>query len=612
MRLRMEHENELARLRLRHQDELARLRVLEAMLMCPICHELPAAPVAVVGCGHIFCSLCVRRYLCEQLSRSRCPDPVCRQPATASALQPLRSLDYEVHRSSVTAPGALVSAPLQSANSAPSTESPRYYAQLIDASEVVLRASLKRAGLPDTGTREELTARHHEFVLRHNAAIDGAKSPSGKDVVVAVRAWERGMLNERTRAANAAKRKAAGSMFFATVESASKRTRVSADNERSWDDRAMTATLGEGNADSKAVPAVGDSFAELIRKASLRKKYGGAAKGMTAADNDLTKSTAAGAAATSALRTSPSQSTPPPPSRKVSDRSVVFDVIDLDDDDDDVPTPPDSPINKQLPPVDEKIAQLGNTVVSTPHAVEIVDVVDNTPLSPNIGRGVDLADVQQQQGDDIFAKDAAHSDAVLNKDYMVVDGDNSAYELARAQSAELQPTPELPLRPFQSVCATRQPLVSSDINILKGPSGALQTYNEAANVAPNGPHDLRSPAVVCDADLTRRGSASVDYAALRAGSPALECTPSPFPPKMLHFEGTSQSSSADLNTSTLKEQQERMEKNRLIAQARLRANRLAREQQQQQQQPQPQQLPHKQQQEQEQQRHQRQQPPQPH
>jgi Zinc finger, C3HC4 type (RING finger) len=343
---------------------LTRLRALEAKLMCPICHELPTAPVALTACGHVFCSLCIRRYLRERASRSRCPYPVCRQPATATALLPLRVLDCEDIRAPASRPPPDPDSAAEAQTEVPTPADPlQYRAQIIDAKAPVLRASLVRAGLPDTGTLDELSARHHEFVLVHNAAMDGARTRSRHEIVDAVLAWEKGFVAERNRANNAAKRKAAGSAFCFSSGPAPKRLLpfTAEENKQSSAGRAMTSTFDHAAGDANLVPAVGDSFADLIRKASMRKE----AYAATASDVGC-----------------------PAP------------VVNLDDgDDDDVPSPPTSPVGIRshcadptslgIDPCsnlhDEPLHEPGCVLV-IPRLTESHNIVDSTPSSPTTGR----------------------------------------------------------------------------------------------------------------------------------------------------------------------------------------------------------------------------------
>lgn len=148
-----------------------RIRKLEGALQCQLCHALPAAPVALTGCGHIFCALCIRRYL---RGISACPFSGCKAPATTRDLLPLRRLDcFE------GADGSFV-------------EKPRL-PQLSDASASLLRERLGKAMLSTKGDVERLRGRYQEYVMAYNVALDGGRGPERLrvDVLEAVREWDK-------------------------------------------------------------------------------------------------------------------------------------------------------------------------------------------------------------------------------------------------------------------------------------------------------------------------------------------------------------------------------------------------------------------------------------
>eukprot|EP01079_Euglenida_sp_SAG-EU17-18_P008477 gene8477-7754_t len=69
-------------------DEFAAVEDLELVLSCAMCKEAWSAPVMLPGCGHTFCSLCIRKWL-EQ--SQTCPQ--CKAAASASGLIPNRAVE---------------------------------------------------------------------------------------------------------------------------------------------------------------------------------------------------------------------------------------------------------------------------------------------------------------------------------------------------------------------------------------------------------------------------------------------------------------------------------------------------------------------------------------
>ncbi|KAI9504602.1 hypothetical protein BX070DRAFT_233718 [Coemansia spiralis] len=67
---------------------LPHLRELDNLLRCPICKEYFNTAMVTGGCGHTFCSLCVRRCLTQE---TKCPS--CRAPLNKSELRPNRLVD---------------------------------------------------------------------------------------------------------------------------------------------------------------------------------------------------------------------------------------------------------------------------------------------------------------------------------------------------------------------------------------------------------------------------------------------------------------------------------------------------------------------------------------
>ena len=63
------------------------LETLEESLRCDICKEFLDAPVSVAGCGHSFCSLCIRASLefQQRAGSPRCP--TCRGDASTATLR---------------------------------------------------------------------------------------------------------------------------------------------------------------------------------------------------------------------------------------------------------------------------------------------------------------------------------------------------------------------------------------------------------------------------------------------------------------------------------------------------------------------------------------------
>ncbi|KAJ2716276.1 E3 ubiquitin-protein ligase rad18 [Coemansia spiralis] len=69
-------------------EEHAALRDVDQLLRCPVCKEYFTTAMSAAGCGHTFCSLCVRRCLAHE---TKCP--TCRAPLTESELHPSRLVD---------------------------------------------------------------------------------------------------------------------------------------------------------------------------------------------------------------------------------------------------------------------------------------------------------------------------------------------------------------------------------------------------------------------------------------------------------------------------------------------------------------------------------------
>ncbi|KAJ2863029.1 E3 ubiquitin-protein ligase rad18 [Coemansia erecta] len=64
------------------------LREIDQLLRCPVCKEYFETAMVTSGCGHTFCSLCVRRCLTQE---TKCPS--CRAPLTEGDLRPNRLVD---------------------------------------------------------------------------------------------------------------------------------------------------------------------------------------------------------------------------------------------------------------------------------------------------------------------------------------------------------------------------------------------------------------------------------------------------------------------------------------------------------------------------------------
>ncbi|KAJ1800424.1 E3 ubiquitin-protein ligase rad18 [Coemansia sp. RSA 2399] len=64
------------------------LREIDQLLRCPVCKEYFETAMVTSGCGHTFCSLCVRRCLTQE---TKCP--ACRAPLTEGDLRPNRLVD---------------------------------------------------------------------------------------------------------------------------------------------------------------------------------------------------------------------------------------------------------------------------------------------------------------------------------------------------------------------------------------------------------------------------------------------------------------------------------------------------------------------------------------
>jgi hypothetical protein len=264
----------------------ARLRALEDALMCAICHAPAAAPVALHGCGHLFCSYCVRAVLG---TRSRCPEPHCGAPATTASITPLRRLDAARGDDAPSFGGGggekLEGAGLgandragDAGNVRPAgnpLRSPAYLVHLtsVTASRDLLRRQLAKAGLSDAGSVEELLARHREYVLRFNANLDAAAPRPEAAVAAEVRQWERAIAAERARAERRGK---SASWWDSQKQPAAKRQRaalLSGDAGAAGVGARSNGELGGDGGDAQhgaTVVLPGDTFDEIIRKTRAR------------------------------------------------------------------------------------------------------------------------------------------------------------------------------------------------------------------------------------------------------------------------------------------------------------------------------------------------------
>lgn len=100
-------------------DDAADVAAIEENLQCPICGELFTAPVVISRCGHVFCSLCVRRAMHGTES---CP--TCRLPSNPSDLRPDRRLERVVHHFARARPLLLQLFSARAASAGPARRAP--------------------------------------------------------------------------------------------------------------------------------------------------------------------------------------------------------------------------------------------------------------------------------------------------------------------------------------------------------------------------------------------------------------------------------------------------------------------------------------------------------
>lgn len=137
----------------------------------------PVLRLCSLRCGHTFCILCLRRWL---LTRPQCP--ACRRPATNAHF----FVNAVAHRvvgvlwryRRLPAPPSVVIPPCVPGDAAPATDTrggrPGHlpFLPVGLTSVATFRFALATAGLPTTGDRSALAARHVEYVARHYAAVD--------------------------------------------------------------------------------------------------------------------------------------------------------------------------------------------------------------------------------------------------------------------------------------------------------------------------------------------------------------------------------------------------------------------------------------------------------
>lgn len=162
----------------------------------------PLAPRSL-RCGHTYCSLCLRRWL---LIRPECP--ACRRPASAAHFV-VNAVAHGVvgalwRYRQLPAPPPVVIPPCvpdggggggsDTAADARARDRPAHLPFLPAGltSVATFRTALAAAGLPTTGDRSALAARHAEYVVRYNAAVDApaAVRPGAADLARQVRSWE--------------------------------------------------------------------------------------------------------------------------------------------------------------------------------------------------------------------------------------------------------------------------------------------------------------------------------------------------------------------------------------------------------------------------------------
>lgn len=226
------------------ETKVPELSDLDSALRCQICKELLNAPV-LTTCGHVFCSVCIRRNLTVS---QNCP--LCHEETYESGLRKILLLDgvvtwFEQHRAQLQAalkvdtvddsqsegegegdgdggaacPVCGKRMPLQelqgrhidkclaapvTSSSIPSTSSspspsmqvqtgvckPRLPNLDTSMSTAKLREKMSTLRLPTNGTRSQLERRMKEYINLHNANLDSIRPVSEFTLLSRLRQWE--------------------------------------------------------------------------------------------------------------------------------------------------------------------------------------------------------------------------------------------------------------------------------------------------------------------------------------------------------------------------------------------------------------------------------------
>lgn len=156
------------------------LHNVRSSLACPLCHNLFTSPV-LLPCGHVFCSLCIRRHL---LSESTCAKACCSGVVKSSYLVPVHKISHAV----------LCLNGITEEFSPPENKISKRRL-LSSNNSAFVRSKLLELGLSASGTDEVMTARYREFTLRWNSNSDAYRPLSKEEIVRQVMMCENDFKN---------------------------------------------------------------------------------------------------------------------------------------------------------------------------------------------------------------------------------------------------------------------------------------------------------------------------------------------------------------------------------------------------------------------------------
>jgi len=177
---------------------LAGLAELEHALRCAICKRLMRAACSLKGCGHAFCSLCVRRALA---AKGECPQ--CRAHSSTAAVLPNKALDAAVRHYEMVRPALLtvkssagisLSTDLRDSSLIKSSKNSSSAGVAIVGKKRIanavyhvmkdkqLKDEVAKHGLPTHGPRKALVKRLKEYILQFNSLVDGEAPITKEDL----------------------------------------------------------------------------------------------------------------------------------------------------------------------------------------------------------------------------------------------------------------------------------------------------------------------------------------------------------------------------------------------------------------------------------------------